>query len=176
MRTRPLIAFVALTIGSLGAQSATPEAARWAAGPILLGGPGLLVGASVSFVALRSGRGQIAVEASGLTNVLRPVNYACLNSWNCRNDPPAAQARALQSLGINGHQDIGARFYASAYVGALTGHWQYPIAESGETYAVGLGLGRKSKNGRHSLEARWQQFGTLGAPTSGLRFAWQRRW
>ena len=166
-----------IALSAVSAQSVQPPLARWEAGPVVLAGPGLLVGGSLSFRVVQSSRLSLSADVSGFTPLLKQYEWACQQSASgCRNGSPMPQASALAFVGVRSTIPAYRRWYGVADAGLVAGHWRYPVAGTHHEFAGGLGMGHLSRSERRSLELRWQSVGSGGAPVSTYRLGWLHRW
>lgn len=172
-----LCTLAALGSDSLRAQSTSRVSPRWEAGLSTLVGIAPLIGGTVGVHVPTRTPLRLAVELSGYGPLVSQRAWGCLQSvGGCVNGEPMPQARALASLGLRASVPLSARWYAVANGAVVHGQWQYPVRGSAVRAASGLGIGRNSRGGTHSLELRWQRFGTTGAPADAWRLGWSRRW
>ena len=167
---------LALLVMAARGHAQTTIAPRFEVGPAVVGGPGLLWGGTAALTLFQNERLQLAVEATALSAIIRPMAVGCYNSLGCSGAPWQPVASQMWVANARATIPLGRQWFSTFSTGFINGQWHHPIYDRRQSYVAGVGVGRRSRSGRRALEGRFLSLGTGHAPTNGVQIGWHYGW
>jgi hypothetical protein len=111
---------------------------------VVIGGPGFLVGATVSVEISQSANYRLAVEGALLTNIWPVQSTGLCPGPPCPVPRKPPYVSELVMVAMRGSVDIGGAWHAVGTAGFVTGNWARPQGMPGVALDLGWGVGRSS--------------------------------